>query len=890
MRKNYTVLKLCFLPALMIAFLAGNLSAQVIQTFTYTGAVQSFTVPSCVNQITITAKGAQGGTNAANTVTGALGGMATGVLTVTPGNILNIYVGGINGYNGGGAAGVCSGCSSAGGGIGGGASDVRLNGTALANRIIVGAGGGGAGGDRVPSCGRGAGGGGGAGYYGGGGGAGWPGSVSGSTVASGGSQASGGTGGTSSTASNNGGAGALGVGGAGGGETGSGQGTPQQPGYPSGPGGGLNGGSGFGTFVSSYWPGQGGAGGSSFIGTLLSASTSSANNSGNGNVVLAYDFAGGVVNAAASNTLICSGASINLTSSTSFGPVLSYTWNTGSNSTSLTVSPTANTVYTVSATNSLNCVSMATVGITVNSGLPVMSISSSTNQTCLGKSVSVTATGANTYTWSNNLSNGVFFTPTSTSTYVVTGQNACGTSTSAITITVAPLPVLLVASPTIVCSGQQTTLNVSSAATTFTWLPINTNGATTSLVVSPANNTTYTVAATDGTCSGVGYITVPTLANPTVSIVSSASLICEGDPVVMTASGGLSYTWTPVNSSAPTITVNPMVPTAYSVGATNSLGCSAGAQTVVITAPAPTLVASSSDNLICSGGTVTLTVSGATSYSWSTGSTASVTSETPLSSTVYTVTGLLNTCSTTQTVQVDVFTPSVSISGATVLCEGATTTLTANGADTYTWEPNQPFQSITITPLATTIYTVSSITATGNISCAGVNTIQVTVNPNPTVTAVASRTAMCKGESVTINAAGASTYSWSTSATTPSIVVTSSLITTLNYQVIGIAANSCTNSANVSVKVNPCVGITEFADGGKGLLVYPNPNSGEFTVESHNEVNLSIVNQLGQVVKTFALNSANNYKTKINGLSAGVYFIVGQNSTQNINHKIIVDK
>ncbi|MCC6371031.1 MAG: T9SS type A sorting domain-containing protein [Bacteroidia bacterium] len=885
MKKNYLKkLGKRLMIAAVATFTSLNIEAQSITTFTfgYTGSMQSFTIPSCVNSVTLLTRGAQGGASGDAATAGGLGGMATGVMSVTPGDVLNIYVGGTNGYNGGGAAGVNSGCSSANGGIGGGASDIRFNGVALSNRILVAGGGGGAGGNRISGCGRGAGGGGGGGYYGGGGGCGYP--SSSLVVPTGGTQASGGAGGVSGfSGTQNGSAGTLGIGGAGGTETGSSQ-AGNNSALVGGAGGGLVGGNGQQPPTNIY-TGQSGAGGSSFLGTLTSASTTSNTNTGNGFVSISYIYAGGVVAAVASNTLICTGASINLTAS---GSVLSYTWNTGSNNSSLTVSPTTNTVYSVSSTNSINCVSTSSVAIVVNSGLPVLSVASSTNQTCLGKTVSVTATGANTYTWNNSVVNGAFFTPTVTSTYVVTGQNACGTNTSAVTITVAPLPVSLVASPTIVCSGQQTTLNVSSSATNYTWLPINTSGATTSLVVSPANNTTFTVAATDGTCSGVGFITVPTLANPTVSIVSTASTVCEGSAVTMTASGGISYTWSPVSSSSSVITVNPMAPTAYSVGATNSLGCSAGAQTVVITNPSPTLSAITSDALICAGGSVTLTASGANTYSWDSGSTSSVVVDSPVSTTIYTVTGTTNSCSATQTVQVDVFTPSVSISGATVLCAGQTTTLTANGATNYTWEPNNPFPSITITPAVTDIYTVSAVTNTGNINCASVNTIQVTVNPNPTVTAVASRTVMCKDESVTLTASGASTYSWSTSASTSSIVVTSSLITTLNYQVFGIGANSCTNAATVSVKVIGCVGLTELNNSVE-VLVYPNPNTGEFTVESHNQVNLTVVNQLGQVVKHMVLDADNNYRAKVSGLSAGVYFITGQNSGTSINHKIIVE-
>jgi hypothetical protein len=116
--------------------------------FDYTGSMQTFTVPSGITTITIEAWGGQG----ANTnYMGGAGGYAKGDLSVTPGEVINIYVGGMGGvYSVGDQSSWTSGGWN-GGGLGyrygrggGGASDVRIGGTALANRVIVAAGGGGA--------------------------------------------------------------------------------------------------------------------------------------------------------------------------------------------------------------------------------------------------------------------------------------------------------------------------------------------------------------------------------------------------------------------------------------------------------------------------------------------------------------------------------------------------------------------------------------------------------------------------------------------------------------------------------------------------------------------------------------------------------------------------
>ena len=139
-------------------------SGTVTCTFSFTGAAQSFTVPSGVNSITVAAFGAQGGD-----VAGGLGGEAQAVFAVSPGAAVEVLVGGqggtssdgqaggAGGFNGGGAGGdggagpIGSGPGSGQGGSGGGASDVRMGACAsslscgLADRVLVGAGGGGVG-------------------------------------------------------------------------------------------------------------------------------------------------------------------------------------------------------------------------------------------------------------------------------------------------------------------------------------------------------------------------------------------------------------------------------------------------------------------------------------------------------------------------------------------------------------------------------------------------------------------------------------------------------------------------------------------------------------------------------------------------------------------------
>jgi glycine rich protein len=98
------------------------------QTFAYTGVAQTWVVPPGVTQATFDLRGASGGAN---------GGRATASIPLTPGESVQVNVGGSGssgGFNGGGQSEVSP---------GGGATDIRIGGTALTDRVLVAGGGGG---------------------------------------------------------------------------------------------------------------------------------------------------------------------------------------------------------------------------------------------------------------------------------------------------------------------------------------------------------------------------------------------------------------------------------------------------------------------------------------------------------------------------------------------------------------------------------------------------------------------------------------------------------------------------------------------------------------------------------------------------------------------------
>ena len=104
------------------------------QTFIFTGGVQTYIVPAGVTALNVDARGSSGNFGSA----GGAGGRVETTLTVVPGEMLTLYVGGYTGrpsFNGGGTNGS--------GGVGGGATDLRRAPAGLADRLVVAGGGGG---------------------------------------------------------------------------------------------------------------------------------------------------------------------------------------------------------------------------------------------------------------------------------------------------------------------------------------------------------------------------------------------------------------------------------------------------------------------------------------------------------------------------------------------------------------------------------------------------------------------------------------------------------------------------------------------------------------------------------------------------------------------------
>jgi len=542
---------------------------------------------------------------------------------------------------------------------------------------------------------------------------------------------------------------------------------------------------------------------------------------------------------------------------TASGPT-SFTWTGGGISGNTTSNPTDNptslTVYTVNATDVNTCTATATATITVNTP-PTLTVTSAS--ICNGAGPATLGVGgATTYTWTgggitSSHSTAPSDNPASTTIYTVNGTDAhtC-TATATGTINVISTPTISVNSGAI-CKGQTNlTLTATSNATSFAWSPgTGLSGTTgTSVVATPTATQSYTIVGTAGTCTVSTTATV-TVHTP-VPVTTTSSTICLGQQMgTVTASGPTSFTWTGGGISGNTTsnpTDNPTSLTVYTVNATDVNTCTATATATITVNPLP--IVSVSSSTICLGQqTATLTASGATTYSWTTGlsaTTGTTVTGSPATTTPYTVTGTdANGCKNTAIATINVISnPTITVVGGAMCIGQQTVILTANSnAGSFVWSPAAGLSATTgstVTANPTTVgpNTYTIIASAG--SCTVSTMATVTVNPLPVPTA--STNVPCETETplnLTATPAGTYTYSWSGPNSFTANIQNPS-ITTLNnvtqavagtYSVLVTDNNGCYNSATVTVVVNAkpvitatgatvCVGQTiNLTSGGAGV-------------------------------------------------------------------------
>ncbi|UPT66456.1 MAG: T9SS type A sorting domain-containing protein [Sphingobacteriales bacterium JAD_PAG50586_3] len=459
---------------------------------------------------------------------------------------------------------------------------------------------------------------------------------------------------------------------------------------------------------------------------------------------------------------------------------------------------------------------------------PTPSFTASTTTICAGQSITFNSTTTGNPTsiqWtfpggssgtSTQASQAVTFANPGTYTITLAATNQGGTNTSTQTITVNAIPSITVTPATAaICAGSSVVLTAAGAST-YTWSPgtglSGTTGAT--VTANPTQTRTYTITGTANGCTGTTTKVVTVTPIPVVAVTPANTAICAGGSVALTATGGTTYTWSPAtglsSTTGATVTASPTSTQTYTITGTTS-GCSGTTTKTVTVTPLPALTATATDNSLCAGESTTLNVTGGGTYTWTgnglnQSSGASV-GATPTQTTTYNVSSSVSGCTGTATVQVSVNQlPTVGVSSsANNLCSGSPATLTATGGVSYVWNggttSGQTTNPITINPTQTTVYTV---TGTDGNGCTDTETITVNVSGTaPSLSAESNKDTICAGTTITLNAAGATTYAWTGDGLNSQSgdEVTASPTQTTTF-VVASNDGGCNSTAQVTVVVN----------------------------------------------------------------------------------------
>jgi gliding motility-associated-like protein len=389
------------------------------------------------------------------------------------------------------------------------------------------------------------------------------------------------------------------------------------------------------------------------------------------------------------DTTICTGTSATLTA---FG-ASSYLWSTNETTNSITVTPTKNTIYTVTSGGA--CPGTAIISVFLASSIPPQTSGDTT--ICTGTSATLTAFGASSYLWSTNeTTNSITVTPTKNTIYTVTSGGACpGTANVSVIVATSISPTI--SSSTTICSGSSATLTASGVSN-YLW---STGETTNSITVTPSTDSVYTVAYL-GPCSGTSSVSVSVVPSPTIT-VSNNTTICSGDATTLIASGGVNYLWINNGASTSVIIVSPSSLTTYSVSTTIGTCSDIGNVTVsVLPKPIATIIG----NNICQGFIATLTATGGGTYLWNTNETTKVINPTATGN--YSVTVSLGTCTVTAVKNIVVNpNPTATAFSDVTIFQGQSANLSATGGIAYVWDNSMTGAGIKVSPLNTTIYCVT---------------------------------------------------------------------------------------------------------------------------------------------------------------------------------------
>jgi hypothetical protein len=275
---------------------------------------------------------------------------------------------------------------------------------------------------------------------------------------------------------------------------------------------------------------------------------------------------------AGNDLTICFGDSVILTG---LGAT-SYSWTNGVINNSPFI-PQLTQTYTLTGVDLNQCQNVDQITVFVNPSPTVFA--GNDIELCEGGNIVLVASGAQTYSWDNGAVNGVSFTPTNTTNYIVTGTNAYGCQDQDnLLVTVNALPTISAGVNQTICAGDSILLQANGAAN-YTWNIGQFNGT----YFQPASTMTLSVVGIDtNNCEGSSAFTVEVNPNPTIFLVSDTTVCDYNLPLQLTAAGNAtSFLWS--NGTSGTSISITQAGTYIVTGDLN--GCTESASTVVVLDP-----------------------------------------------------------------------------------------------------------------------------------------------------------------------------------------------------------------------------------------------------------------------------------------------------------------
>lgn len=541
----------------------------------------------------------------------------------------------------------------------------------------------------------------------------------------------------------------------------------------------------------------------------------------------------GVTVTAASPTA-CAGKSttINAIASGGTGSTYTYTWTNGPATQSiLATQATAGAhIYTLTAYDANNCpaTSNAVINFIAN---PVIAISNAS--VCPGETGTLTASGASSYTWTGNVTSALFTAaPLANTLYTVIGSAQTCTSVGSASIVMKPVPTATVSSNSPVCNGGLLTLS-ALGGTAYTWSgPAGFVGAGQSAAINPVNagnGGSYTVIVTAAnSCTDDAVTSV--VINPTPPVTATGATVCSNQLMTLSANSGTgtTYLWTgPFGFTStqqnPSVS-NPVssVHTGnYTVKVTSALGCTNTAVANVTVTTLPQLVAANNGPK-CDGANLNLngnSIPGG-SYSWTGPAGFISTLQNPVinqagltAGGVYNYYVALGPCIASATTAAIINPlPNPVINSNSPVCETKDLTLSVSAANilSYVWQGPAGFSSNTgVTGRSACSMQYSGlyfVTVVDVNSCAASTNLSVTIQPNPTISAVSST--VCYLSEAVLKGEGGVNYWWYNpngfyANETNALIASATNTAAVVYTVVGAALNTCTSTATATLNTLP---------------------------------------------------------------------------------------